>query len=332
MTDRAHLWTDKEIERIQRHIAKFYVLALKDVSKELFDFTQTIKKQADELYKAIGNAEDEKARKAAEMAYRRFYTTEVLHSVEFRKMSEKTAERLYEANEKAAGYINDKTARIYVENYNASCRDMAKKADGFKPHLATAKDAEEYAGLTKQTVNKKKDKAWNKSNLRKAVVACAVANYAIDKMAKTASKNMVQKNRNSAMRQASDMAADAESLGRLDSYYRAEDEGFEIRKTWVATLDNRTRESHAELDGQTIPLEDEFLDGLSRPRDPNGAMEEICNCRCTLTYDIGQTKSGTRAERIGDVTGSYKKSGSFSGTTTGKVQNMSYKEWQKWRK
>ena len=331
MADKAHVWTDKEIERIQRVIARYYAKASKDVNNILTTYAKSIKGKSDELYKAIGSAKDDKEREAAKKAYRRFYTTEVLTSKEFIKTADEAAQRLYEANAQSAEYINSKTAKIYAENYNASTRSIAKNVEGLTPHLATPKDAENYADLTKQDVDKKKDKRWNVSNIKKGVLACAVAGYALDKLVKTTSKNTTQKNYNSAMRQASDMAGDAESLGRLDSYCRAEDEGYDIKKVWVATLDNRTRESHVELDGKSIALGEEFLDGLSRPRDPNGELAEICNCRCTLTYDIGQKKSDTRADRIGDVKGSYKHSSSFAGTATGSVKNMTYKEWQKWR-
>lgn len=58
-------------------------------------------------------------------------------------------------------------------------------------------------------------------------------------------------------------------------------------KQWLATADSRTRETHDEADGQTVPLEGTFQVGgydLEFPGDPNGPPEEIINCRCTLTY------------------------------------------------
>lgn len=332
MADKAHIWTDKEIAKIQRHIVRFYAVAAKEVSKALSEYAEKIKTKADKLLQDIKDAKDETALKAAKMAYKRFYISEVLTSKEYQKTAQRAAQSLYEANTKAAEYINKKTAKIYAENYNAEGRKLGKDIRGYEFKPVSERDAGLYADITRQTIDKGKDKKWNVQNLKKSVVAGALANYAVDKIIDNAVRVTVQKNRNSANRQASDMAADAESLGRLDSFSRVEDEGFQIKKKWVATLDNRTRESHADLDGVVIDLDDEFLDGLSRPRDPNGAPEEIYNCRCTLAYEAGQKASETRAERVGTVTGSYKRSSSFTDTETGKVSNMTYKEWQKWRK
>jgi len=51
---------------------------------------------------------------------------------------------------------------------------------------------------------------------------------------------------------------------------------------WLATKDDRVRESHARIDGETKPLESKFSNGLRYPGDPNGPPEEVCRCRCTI--------------------------------------------------
>lgn len=56
-------------------------------------------------------------------------------------------------------------------------------------------------------------------------------------------------------------------------------------KKWVATLDKRTRDSHAAADGQVVPVDGQFSVGLSAlqfPGDPSGPAEEVINCRCTI--------------------------------------------------
>lgn len=62
------------------------------------------------------------------------------------------------------------------------------------------------------------------------------------------------------------------------------DTGMVLEKTWVATADERTRETHADADGQTVALGDMFEVGdaeLAYPGDENSdAWEELVNCRC----------------------------------------------------
>lgn len=56
-------------------------------------------------------------------------------------------------------------------------------------------------------------------------------------------------------------------------------------KQWLAARDKRTRDSHAEADGQVQPLKEPFLVGdspLMMPGDPNGPARETVNCRCTM--------------------------------------------------
>ncbi len=59
-------------------------------------------------------------------------------------------------------------------------------------------------------------------------------------------------------------------------------------KTWVATLDARTREGHEALDGATVAIDEDFYDpvaesGGPRPHDMNAAASNI-NCRCTIEF------------------------------------------------
>jgi SPP1 gp7 family putative phage head morphogenesis protein len=53
-------------------------------------------------------------------------------------------------------------------------------------------------------------------------------------------------------------------------------------KKWVASGLDNMRESHAELDGETIPLDEPFSNGLMYPGDETGPPEEVINCACTL--------------------------------------------------
>jgi uncharacterized protein with gpF-like domain len=58
-------------------------------------------------------------------------------------------------------------------------------------------------------------------------------------------------------------------------------------KTWHTIMDNRERESHAEVNGTKIPIDDYFvLHGGTclYPRSDELPTEEVANCRCSLTF------------------------------------------------
>lgn len=77
------------------------------------------------------------------------------------------------------------------------------------------------------------------------------------------------------------------SASNAGSRYAAKQTGLELEKEWVATADDRTRDTHAEVDGQRVPIDEPFKVGGSElmfPGDPNGEPGEVIQCRCTEVY------------------------------------------------
>ncbi len=50
---------------------------------------------------------------------------------------------------------------------------------------------------------------------------------------------------------------------------------------WIAADDDRTRESHSEINGEIIPMGGTYSNGLEYPGDTSGPIEEWINCRCS---------------------------------------------------
>jgi SPP1 gp7 family putative phage head morphogenesis protein len=85
--------------------------------------------------------------------------------------------------------------------------------------------------------------------------------------------------RNRAMAIARTETGIASSMAQHKTY----EENMIEKKEWLATMDDKTRESHAEANGQVVPIDEPFQVGdaeLMHPLDPSGPPEEICNCRC----------------------------------------------------
>lgn len=58
-------------------------------------------------------------------------------------------------------------------------------------------------------------------------------------------------------------------------------------KVWVATMDARTRETHAEIHDTALPMEEPFDVGgesMMYPHDPNASAAEVVNCRCYVEF------------------------------------------------
>ena len=330
MADTAHRLTDEKLEEMEKRLSAIYSGVEKTVQKKMADYAKSIDEKSAELLQAYNDAETEEEKRKAKKAYIRFYR-KLLKSKEFVSLSDTVSDDLYKANAEAYAYINSQTPSIYALNYNYINAEMAKDIEGFTPQEITDTEAEKYSGYTQQTVDRKKDTDWNRGNLKKSVIAGSLLLLGAYSIMKRTANSVVEKNRNSASMHSSGMGTDAENKARLDGMYRASDIGVKVQKQWRATLDNRTRDSHRSLDSETIDLDAAFDNGLKYPREPGGALSEICNCRCRLRYVTPYTKYETRSARLGEVRGSYKKDSSFRGTKSVEIENMSYAEWMRWR-
>lgn len=298
----------------------------------MLEFAKSIEPETSELLKAIKKAKTEEEKSKAKKAYLQYFKKEVVKSKAFKNLSAEIALDLFNTNTEASTYINSQTPEIYALNYNWINEQLSKDLIDFVDQQITSEEADKYGELTKQSISKTKDTKWNEANIKKSVVVGASLGLETKDIMERATRMLVRKNFHSSIMHSNGMGTDAETRARLDGMFRAEDMGVDIGKVWMATLDNRTRDSHAQLDGNSVGLYDRFDNGLDRPRDPDGEPAEICNCRCTLQYDVGQKKGKTRAARHGDVTGSYKKSSSYTNTYSEEVKHMTYARWKRWRK
>lgn len=86
-----------------------------------------------------------------------------------------------------------------------------------------------------------------------------------------------------------------------DSRHIAKSKGADIVRMWDASLDGRTRDSHARVDGEIRELDEKFSNGLLYPGDPSGSAAEVINCRCVaLTrarWELDEAELQTLKER-----------------------------------
>jgi SPP1 gp7 family putative phage head morphogenesis protein len=95
-----------------------------------------------------------------------------------------------------------------------------------------------------------------------------------------------------------------QSVARLDAIDKttsaAERLGIEVTRIWTATLDNRTRDTHADLDGQAAS-EDGFytISGITTEAPGlSGVPEFDINCRCTERTEIKGYETNVRRDNI----------------------------------
>ena len=322
--DKGYDLTEKELKTIEKRIYDSYKEAydgLTDIIKEYFaKFADR-----DEAEKARLDAGD-----ITEEQYKQWRLAQIGRGKRFEALRDKVAERMTNANAAAVAYVNDATPGIYSLNRNFAAYTIEQVTGdvGFdlwdeqtvKRLIVEQPELMPYYP-PKRALKRGIDLAWGKKQITASVTSSILQGKSIKHMADDLQSRIVTMNRDSAIRTARTAVTGAQNAGRMDSYFAAEKMGIKCRKEWMATLDGRTRHSHAMLDGEVVDNDKKFSNGCRFPGDPQGRPEEIYNCRCTLVSAIEgiDTAGGQRRARNPE---------------TGKselIENMTYAEWAGWK-
>lgn len=114
-----------------------------------------------------------------------------------------------------------------------------------------------------------------------------------DKLSPSQINSMVNAYKNRALRYRAETISRTETMASLhEAQQQAMDQVVQSGKlrsdnvsfTWRSAHDNRTRDTHREMDGQTVKMGEMFVSPsgarLEYPGDPNGPAAEVINCRC----------------------------------------------------
>lgn len=328
-SDLGHKQTDKELAKLERRIAKLYREAEKELQETIDAYFEQFKKRDEEMKDLIGTVQNGK--EWTEADYKQWRLNQIGRGERYQAMRDKVAHRVTDANAVAVSYTNDATPGIYSLNRNYSAYTIEQVAGnvGFdlwdeqtvKRLVVEQPDLMPYYP-PKRALKRGIDLAYGKKQITASVTSSILQGKSIKHMADDLQKRITTMSRDSAIRTARTAVTGAQSAGRMDSYAAAEKMGIKLKKEWLATLDARTRHSHAMLDGEQVAQDKKFSNGCRFPGDPQGPPWEIYNCRCTLIAAVEGVDTSTAQRRARNAdTGQ-----------TEVVSNMTYAEWVGWKK
>lgn len=327
--DLGHKLTDKELAKLERRIAKLYREAGEELQTTIDAYFEQFKKRDEEMKALIGTVQNGK--EWTEADYKQWRLNQIGRGERYQAMRDKVAHRVTDANAVAVAYTNDATPGIYSLNRNYSAYTIEQVAGnvGFdlwdeqtvKRLMVEQPDLMPYYP-PKRALKRGIDLAYGKKQITASVTSSILQGKSIKHMADDLQKRITTMSRESAIRTARTAVTGAQNAGRMDSYAAAEKMGIKLKKEWLATLDARTRHSHAMLDGEQVAQDKKFSNGCRFPGDPQGPPWEIYNCRCTLiaAVDGVDTSSAQRRARNADT------------GQTEVISDMSYTEWAGWKK
>lgn len=292
MADYSDKLTDKELIKLERKLTTEYRSCWSSLNVTCKSYFANLKDRYLKEYEAFQEG------KYTKEQFDAWYLSQVGRGKRWEALQDDMAQRISKANQMACDYINDMTPKIYAENYNFSAYTIegyAKRtaAGGTKMDVAfdlvdehtikelmLGKNHSEFKALA-NTLNLPRDYKWNYDRIQSALVHGILEGDSIDHLADRFMAVM-ENNRAAAIRNARTSVTSAQNSGRLNSYHDAEKMGIKLEKEWMSTSDARTRESHIELDGVRVGIDEEFPNGLRYPGDPKGEPAEVYNCRCTM--------------------------------------------------
>lgn len=323
-SDLGHKLTDKELAKLERRIAKLYREAGEELQATIDAYFEQFKKRDEEMKALIGTVQNGK--EWTEADYKQWRLNQIGRGGRYQAMRDKVAQRATDANAVAVAYTNDATPSIYSLNRNYSAYTIEQVAGnvGFdlweeqtvKRLMVEQPDLMPYYP-PKRALKRGIDLEYGKKQITKSVTSSILQGKSIKHMADDLQKRITTMSRDSAIRTARTAVTGAQNAGRMDSYAAAEKMGIKLKKEWLATLDSRTRHSHAMLDGEQVAQDKKFSNGCRFPGDPQGPPWEIYNCRCTLIAAVEGVDTASAQRRARNpVTGE-----------TELIQNMTYQEW-----
>lgn len=307
-SDLGHKLTDKELAKLEHRIAKLYSEAGKELQATIDAYFEQFKKRDEEMKALIGTVQNGK--EWTEADYKQWRLNQIGRGERYQAMRDKVAQRATDANAVAVSYTNDATPGTYSLNRNYAAYTIERVTGniGFdlwdeqtvKRLMVEQPDLMPYYPKDR-ALKRGIDLAYGKKQITASVTSSILQGKSIKHMADDLQKRITTMSRDSAIRTARTAVTGAQNAGRMDSYAAAEKMGIKLKKEWLATLDVRTRHSHAMLDGEQVAQDKKFSNGCRFPGDPQGPPWEIYNCRCTLiaAVDGVDTSDGLRRTRDG---------------------------------
>ena len=288
MPDLGQKLTDERVDEINKRLLAVYTEAAKDLQKKAEEHTK--KHQAIEKRLL---AEVQAGKKTQEYLDR-WKAGQVFIGKQWQSKVDQMARSLVEVEKQAVEIVNGGTIDCFADNANYF-EYRIDKDFGFGMNFSLY-DETTVTGLIEQEpelmrrryVDGVACEAWNRKIISNCVTQGILQGESIDKIARRIARDTASTDMKAMVRYARTAMTCAQNAGRLQAMHDSKKRGIYCKKVWLAVDDERTREAHSDLDGQTAEIDEPFdsiLGEIMYPGDPAADDENVWNCRFALGYD-----------------------------------------------
>ena len=280
-------YVSKQERELAKDIDRIYRQAAREVRQKLKDFTEHHKAKNALLKKRV------KEGTLSEEAYKNWLKGQVFQSEQWKRKLDDIVKVYRNADEKAREIVGGTSKNIFCEAANYTAFSIEKDLMGaISFNLYDKKTVERLIKdnpkmLPEWKINEQKDYVWNEKRVQNAVAQGIIQGESIAQIGNRLTGELATSNAKKMNLFARTAFTGAQNAGRIDRLHDAEEMGIEVKKKWLASLDDRTRDAHADLDGDEVPVDEPFhsiLGPIMYPGDPTADPANVYNCRCTLTY------------------------------------------------
>lgn len=297
--------TEQKLKELEKKIRDEYTKATKELEAKTKDYLERFEKKDSIRKDYLAKQYDEYLNgkisfndyKAMQEEYKQWRIGQVAVGKRWEEMRNTMAEDLTETYSKARGMIEGYMPEVYALNHNYTTFQVEKSSlvntsySLYDAHTVERLIKEnprllpnyKFGSVTYERMRQKNLK-WNQQKITSAITQGILQGESIPKIARRM-RDAGYMEYKASIRDARTSITSAQNAGRIEAMHRAEDLGIKMMKQWLATIDDRTRHEHRELDGQRVPVDEPFeVEGyeIMYPADPSGDPEMVYNCRCTM--------------------------------------------------
>ena len=293
MADYVERYSGKASDELEKQIRRVYKQAAEEVQKKLDDFISGHKARNAQMLQMVSDG------KMSKQDYQRWMRGQVFQGDQWKQKLKDVTDVYVHADEKAREIVGGTSKNVFMEAANYTAYDLEKGMRGAVAfNVYDAKTVERLLKkdpkmLPEWKIDQPKDYKWNEKRVRNAVAQGIIQGESVEEVGDRLTGELATSNATKMDMFARTAINGAQNAGRMDRLHEAEEMGIEVRKKWLATLDQRTRDTHQALDGQEQPIDEPFVvDGMKidYPGDPLAPPELVYNCF------VGETSAYTNCE------------------------------------
>lgn len=301
--------TDAKYRELSMRLRLVYQQAASDLYAKQMEFLEKHRKRV-ERYRA-----EVDAGLLSEDDFKAWMRGQIFQQRQWELKRGQMARLMVDVDKHAMAMLNDGKLDVFADNADHMLFMIEQRMGVNTPFGLYNRDAvtrlvrDRPALLPMTDIDEEKDYAWHNQVMQNAVTQGILQGETLDEIALRVSEETGEKALNTLRRNARTAYTGAMNAGDLISMERARSIGVRIQKRWVATLDDKTRDSHARLDGQVRDLDrpfDSLLGPIDFPGDPAAEPANVWNCRCYMDeyfpdHDNTRYRWDMSADYVGDV-------------------------------